>query len=110
MGFGDKFKELKTKAQESVAEHKDQIHDAVDAVGVAANAKTHGKHAGRIAKFGEKASGMVDKFGGSGEEEASPEASAPAEAQETPAATHEPAAAAPADKAPTFGDPPKFDE
>ena len=29
MGLTDRFKEIKTKAQDTVAEHSDQIHDAV---------------------------------------------------------------------------------
>jgi hypothetical protein len=62
MGFGDKLKDLRKQAQEAVAEHRDQIEGAVGAVGVAANAKTRGKHTQRIAKFGEKATNALDKF------------------------------------------------
>jgi hypothetical protein len=64
MGFGDKFKNLARQAQDAVVEHKDQIHQAVDAVGVAADRKTKGKYTTKIAKFGEKAGEAIDKLGG----------------------------------------------
>lgn len=90
MGFGDKLKELRQQAQEAVSEHSEKIHDVVDAAAVAANEKTHGKYTNKIAKFGEKAGGAVDKFGAS--EEGSPEAAADA-----PAAAEAPAAPAPSE-------------
>jgi hypothetical protein len=62
MGLGDKFKDLAKQAQDSVAEHKDQLHEAVDAVSVAADRKTHGKHTAKIAKFGQKATDAVDRL------------------------------------------------
>ncbi len=68
MGLGDKFKDLAKQAQETVAEHKEQIHDAVDTVSVAADRKTHGKYTDKIAKAGQKAGEVVDKVsGGDGE-------------------------------------------
>ncbi len=67
MGLGDRFKNMAKQAQEAVAEHKDQIHDAVDAVGVAADQKTRGKYTTKIAKVGQKAGDAVDKFGAGGE-------------------------------------------
>ena len=63
MGLGDKFKDLKQQAQKSVAEHRDQIDDAVGVVGMAVDKKTKGRHTQRIAKFGQKASAAVDKLG-----------------------------------------------
>jgi hypothetical protein len=63
MGLGDKLKELKKQAQESVAEHSEQIHDAVGVAAAAVDKKTHGKHTAKIAKFGQKAVDKVDKFG-----------------------------------------------
>ena len=63
MGLGDKFKDLAKQAQGAVAEHKEQIHEAVDAVGVAADRKTGGKHTAKIAKMGQKAGDAIDKFG-----------------------------------------------
>jgi hypothetical protein len=89
MGFGDKLKDLRKQAQDAVAEHSDQIHNALDAAGVAANAKTGGKHTQRITKFGEKASGALDKFAAEGEG---------GDAADAPAAA--PAAAAPGAAAP----------
>ena len=62
MGLSDKFKDLAKQAQEAVAEHKDQIHGAVDAVSVAADRKTHGKHTAKIAKIGDKAGKAVDRL------------------------------------------------
>jgi hypothetical protein len=62
MGFGDKFSDLKKQAQKSVAEHRDQIDDAVGVVGMAVDKKTKGRHTQRIAKFGQKTSQAVDKF------------------------------------------------
>jgi hypothetical protein len=77
MGFGDKLKDLRKQAQEAVAENSEKIHTALDAAAVAANEKTGGKHAQRIVKFGEKASGAVDKFGAD-EGDPAPESAEPA--------------------------------
>jgi translation elongation factor EF-Ts len=65
MGFGDKFKDLAKQAQDTLSEHKDQIHEAVDAASVAADEKTHGKYTDKIAKIGQKASEAVEKASGS---------------------------------------------
>ncbi len=81
MGFGDKLKDLRKQAQEAVSEHSENLHNALDVAGAAANEKTRGKHTQRIAKFGEKASEKLDKFAagseGSDEEGAAAEAGAP---------------------------------
>ena len=71
MGFGDKLKGLRDQAQQTVAENKDRIQGAVQVAGEAANTKTHGKYATRIAKVGEKVSDRVDKFAAAGSTEAS---------------------------------------
>jgi hypothetical protein len=63
MGLGDTFKDLAKQAQGAVAEHKDQIRETVDAVGVAADRKTGGKHTAKIAKMGQTANDAIDKFG-----------------------------------------------
>ena len=97
MGFGDKLKDLRKQAQEAVAEHKEQIQGAVEAVSVAANEKTGGKYTNKIAKFGEKAGSAVDKFGTS--EGASDEAASGADTTASSAAvdpTASPEATAPA--------------
>lgn len=67
MGLGDKFKDLAKQAQEAVGEHRDEIHDAVDRVSVAADQQTKGKYTDKIAKVGQKAGEAVDKFAQSGE-------------------------------------------
>ncbi len=72
MGLGDKFKDAAKQARESVADHKDQLHDVVDAVGVAADRKTRGRYTTRIAKLGEKAGGAVDKLAAQAEDPATP--------------------------------------
>jgi hypothetical protein len=64
MGFGDKFKDLAKQAQEAVAERKDQITEAVDRASVAADQRTGGKYSERIAKAGQKATGVVEKIAG----------------------------------------------
>jgi translation elongation factor EF-Ts len=64
MGLGDKFKDLAKQAQDAVAEHNEQIHDAVDAMGVAADRKTRGKYTDKITKVGQKAGEAIDKFSG----------------------------------------------
>ncbi len=64
MGLGDKVKNLAKQAQDAVAEHKDQIHGAVDAVSVAADRRTKGKYTDKISKAGKKAGDAVDRLGG----------------------------------------------
>lgn len=66
MGFADKLKDFTKQAQDAVAEHSDQLHDAVDAVGDAADRKTHRKHSAKIAKVGQKAGQAIDRFGSGG--------------------------------------------
>ncbi len=62
MGLGDKFKNLAKQAQDSVAEHKDQLQGAVEAVSVAADRKTKGRHTDKIARMGQKASDALDRM------------------------------------------------
>lgn len=69
MGFSDKFKDLKKQAQDAVADHREQIDDAVGAVGMAVDRKTKGRHTQKIANFGQKASSAVDKFADQGSED-----------------------------------------
>ena len=63
MGLGDKFKVLTKQAQGSVAEHKEQLQGAVEAVSVAADRKTKGKHTDKIARMGQKATDALDRLG-----------------------------------------------
>lgn len=76
MGLGDKFKNIAKQAQDAVVEHKDQLHDAVDAAGVVADRKTRGRHTDKIAKFGQKAGDAIDKLGGD-DNQATPDATGP---------------------------------
>jgi hypothetical protein len=46
-----------------VAEHKDQLQGAVEAVSVAADRKTKGRHTDKIARMGQKASETLDRLG-----------------------------------------------
>ena len=108
MKFGDKLKGIRDQAQQAVTEHKDQIQNAVQDLGQVANAKTHGKYADKIERFGEKATSTVDKFGHGDSADASADASAgpTADATAAPVAdAPEPAAAAPAPS----GEPPAFE-
>ena len=66
MGLEDKFKDLAKQAQDAVAEHKDEIHDALDKASLAADQKTHGKYTDKIAKMSEKAGEAVDKVSSGG--------------------------------------------
>jgi uncharacterized membrane protein len=95
MGFGDKLKDLRKQAQEAVSEHSEQVHNALDAAAVAANAKTRGKHTQRITKFGEKASSALDKFADKGDG-----AAAESEAADAPAPAADAAPAAETAEAP----------
>jgi riboflavin synthase len=95
VGLGDKLKDLTKQAQDAVAEHRDQIHEAVDAASVAADRKTRGKHTARIAKLGQKAGNAVDRFAGGGEEQGTPPADASPSTAEAP---HTPPAARPEER------------
>lgn len=68
MGLGDKLRDLTKQAQGAVAEHKDQIHDAVDAASLAADRKTRGRHSAKIAKVGQKAGDAIDHLAAGGED------------------------------------------
>jgi hypothetical protein len=103
MGFGDKLKGLRDQAQQAVAENKDKIQDAVQVVGEAANTKTHGKYATKIAKVGERVEQGVGKFAqGDGAEETD---SSAAPVTHEPANPVTPSAAAEA----ASGMPPEFE-
>jgi hypothetical protein len=62
MGLRDKLTDLRQQAQETVAEHKEQIQGAMESAEAAVDQKTHGKYSDKIAKYGQKASDAVDKF------------------------------------------------
>jgi hypothetical protein len=107
MGFGDKLKGLRDQAQQAVADNKDKIQGAVQNVGEAANTRTHGKYAEKIAKVGDKVSGGVEKFaaqdeggapeGGAGQADtfAAPTVDQPDDLDTPPAAADDAAATSP---------------
>lgn len=68
MGLTDRFKEIKTKAQDTVAEHSDQIHDAVGKAAAVADQRTGGKYTERIQKAGAKADELVHSLKPEGEQ------------------------------------------
>ncbi len=63
MGLRDRLTDIRKQAQEAVAEHKDEIQGAMETAGAAVDKKTHGKYTDKIAKYGQKASSAVEKFG-----------------------------------------------
>lgn len=81
MGFGDRLKELRDQAQQAVAENKDKIQGAVQAVGQVANERTEGRYADKIAKVGERVSEGVERL-------AAPDAEVEHPAGEHPAGEH----------------------
>jgi hypothetical protein len=111
MGFGDKFKNLANQAKEAVAEHADQLHEAVDAAGVAVNEQTGGKYANKIMKFGQKAGDMIDKQAAATGDQAGGAPSTPSTPEPVPASDPAPAAeSAPAATFDSSYSPPSFDE
>jgi len=64
MGLKDKLTGLREQAQGTVAEHKDQIQNAMETAGAAVDRKTHGKYTDKIAKYGQKATDAVETFSG----------------------------------------------
>lgn len=63
MGLTDKLKGLQQQAQATVAEHRGGIHSAVESVSNAANQRTRGKYADKIAKAGRRLTDAVDRIG-----------------------------------------------
>jgi hypothetical protein len=62
MGLSDRLKDLRTKAEDTVVERKDQIQQTVQKVSQAADERTGGKYHERIEQVGSKASGLVDQL------------------------------------------------
>ena len=88
MGLRDKLTDLREQAQQAVAEHKDEIQDAMETSSAAVDQKTHGKYTDKISKYGQKATKAVEKFGSqasgersAGEHPDAPPDGAPAAAQ-----------------------------
>lgn len=64
MGLRDKLTGLREQAQEAVAEHKEQIQNAMETTGAVVDRKTRGKYTDKIARYGQKATDAVENFGG----------------------------------------------
>lgn len=64
MGLRDRLTGLREQAQDAVAEHKEQIQNAMETAGEAVDRKTHGKYTEKIAKYGQKSSDAVENFAG----------------------------------------------
>jgi len=63
MGISDRLKDLRSKAEDAVVEHKEQIQQTVQKVGEAADQRTGGKYSEKIQQAGEKATGFVQGIG-----------------------------------------------
>jgi hypothetical protein len=77
MRLTDRLKNLTKKAEDTAAEHKDQLHEAVQKAETAADQRTGGKYHDKIVKAGDKADAYLDTL-------KSPETQAGADGSETP--------------------------
>ena len=77
MGITDRLKDLRKKAEDTSAEHKDQIQAAVEKAEVATDERTGGKYHDQVAKAGAK----VEEYVGNLKPEASNAEDAPAARQ-----------------------------
>ncbi len=64
MGLADRLKAVTKKAEDTAAEHKEQIQQAVQKVGATADERTGGKYHEQIEKAGAKADAFVDGLKG----------------------------------------------
>lgn len=80
MTLADRLKEMLGKAEQTAAEHKDQIHQAVEKAEQTADLKTGGKYHEQIAKAGAKVETYVEnvKPTASGAPETEPSSEPPA--------------------------------
>jgi hypothetical protein len=62
MGFSDRLKQMRRKAENTAAEHKEQIEQAVEKAEVAADQRTEGHYHEQIAKAGAKAEAYVQNL------------------------------------------------
>ncbi|HWH45249.1 MAG TPA: antitoxin [Thermoleophilaceae bacterium] len=60
MGFMDRFKKVRAKADDLAEEHGDKIKDGIDKAARAAEKRAGPKHADKIRKGAQKAKGAVD--------------------------------------------------
>jgi len=64
MGLADRLKDVAKKAEEQASEHKDQLHQAVQKAGAAADQRTGGKYSDRIEDLTARAGTVVDRVAG----------------------------------------------
>jgi hypothetical protein len=62
MGISDRLKALTKRAENTAAEHKDQIKEAVEKAEVTADQRTGGKYHDKIAGAAAKATDYVEKL------------------------------------------------
>jgi len=78
VGITDRLKDLRKKAEDTSADHKDQIQAAVEKAEVAADERTGGKYHDQVAKAGAK----VEEYVGNLKPEASNAEDAPGTARQ----------------------------
>jgi ABC-type transporter Mla subunit MlaD len=81
MGIADRLKELTKKAENTAAEHKDQIKEAVEKAEVTADQRSGGKYHDKIAGASAKAQAYVDRLEPDGTEKPQPPAAQPPESE-----------------------------
>jgi hypothetical protein len=84
MGISDRLKQLTKTAENTAAEHKDQIKEAVEKAHVAADQRTGGKYSEQIASAAAKAQAYVDGLAPDASENPAPPDARPL-AEEPPA-------------------------
>ncbi|MHB8240899.1 MAG: antitoxin [Solirubrobacteraceae bacterium] len=81
MALTDRFKDIKSKAEDAVLERKDQIQQAVQKAGEVADQRTGGKYHDKIEKVGGKALGYVESLDDSAKDDPGSTPTPPTEAQ-----------------------------
>jgi MT0933-like antitoxin protein len=87
VGISDRLKNLRKKAEDTAAEHEDQIKAAVEKAEGMADQRTEGKYHDQIAKAGAKVDDYVQNLnaqGGEGAEESGPSESSASPREQDP--------------------------
>jgi MT0933-like antitoxin protein len=79
MGFTDRLKDLKGKAEDAAAEHNDQIRGAIQKAAATADQKTGGRYSEKIEQAGAKADTFVGGLKDAGKDTDGEAEQAPAE-------------------------------
>jgi hypothetical protein len=77
MGFMDRVKGLRKKAEAGTADHKDQIHSAVEKAEAAADQRTGGQYHDQIQKAGGKIDELTDRLASEGAQGDAPQGDRP---------------------------------